>query len=143
MPLLVLSDADVRQLLSYPDCVTVVRAALASLAEGRAGQPLRSLARLAGAPGLLGLMPAYLAAGPELAPRPSPRLGLSRGVRDRGQQGRPARRRLAGLSRGARRRLAGLSVPFCPAYSREWRGCWRVFHDPVASAAPGPSNSPS
>ena len=67
MPLLVLSDADVRQLLSYPDCVTVVRAALAGLAEGRAGQPLRSLARLAGAPGLLGLMPAYLAAGPELA----------------------------------------------------------------------------
>ena len=63
MPLLVLSDADVRQLLSYPDCVTVVRAALAGLAEGRAGQPLRSLARLAGAPGLLGLMPAYLAAG--------------------------------------------------------------------------------
>ena len=70
MPLLVLSDADVRQLLSYPDCVTVVRAALAGLAQGRAGQPLRSLARLAGAPGLLGLMPAYLAAG--LGSEPGP-----------------------------------------------------------------------
>jgi ornithine cyclodeaminase/alanine dehydrogenase-like protein (mu-crystallin family) len=64
MPLLVLSDADVRQLLSYPDCVAVVRTALVGLAEGRADQPLRSLARLAGAPGPLGLMPAYLAAGP-------------------------------------------------------------------------------
>ncbi len=64
MPLLVLSDADVRQLLSYPDCVAVVRSALVGLAEGRADQPLRSLARLAGAPGPLGLMPAYLAAGP-------------------------------------------------------------------------------
>ena len=54
MPLLVLSDADVRQLLSYPDCVAVVRTALVGLAEGRADQPLRSLARLAGVLGPAG-----------------------------------------------------------------------------------------
>lgn len=63
MPLLVLSDADVRKLLSYPDCVAVMRDALVALASGQADQPLRSVARLAAAPGLLGLMPSYLAAG--------------------------------------------------------------------------------
>jgi ornithine cyclodeaminase/alanine dehydrogenase-like protein (mu-crystallin family) len=70
MPLLVLSDADVRQLLSYADCVAVMRTALTGLATGRAGQPLRSVARLAAAPGLLGLMPSYLAG-------PSPESGAS------------------------------------------------------------------
>ena len=64
MPLLVLSDADVRKLLSYPDCVAAMRTALAGLAAGQASQPLRSMPRLAAAPGLMGLMPAYLAAGP-------------------------------------------------------------------------------
>ena len=63
MPLLVLSDADTRKLLGFPDCVDAMRIALAGLAAGRAGQPLRSIARLAAAPGLMGLMPAYLAAG--------------------------------------------------------------------------------
>lgn len=61
MPLLVLSDADVRKLLSYADCVAVMRTALTALATGRAGQPLRSIAQLTAAPGLLGLMTSYLA----------------------------------------------------------------------------------
>jgi ornithine cyclodeaminase/alanine dehydrogenase-like protein (mu-crystallin family) len=65
MSLLVVSDADVRKLLSYPDCVSLMRSALAGLARGQADQPLRSVARLGAAPGLLGLMPAYVGPGPD------------------------------------------------------------------------------
>jgi ornithine cyclodeaminase len=60
--------------------VAVVRSALVGLAQGRAGQPLRSLARLAGAPGLLGLMPAYLAPGPDSDLGPEPGLGSDEGA---------------------------------------------------------------
>ena len=62
MPLLVLSAADVHRLLGYPDCVAVMRSGLGALAAGQADQPLRVIIRPGGAPGLIGLMPAYLAA---------------------------------------------------------------------------------
>jgi ornithine cyclodeaminase/alanine dehydrogenase-like protein (mu-crystallin family) len=62
MALLVLSAADVHRLLGYPDCVAVMRSGLSALAAGRADQPLRVMIRPGGAPGLMGLMPAYLAA---------------------------------------------------------------------------------
>jgi ornithine cyclodeaminase/alanine dehydrogenase-like protein (mu-crystallin family) len=63
MQLLLLSEADVHELLSYRDCVEAMRFALTALAAGQAHQPLRSIVRAAAAPGLMGLMPAYLAAG--------------------------------------------------------------------------------
>jgi ornithine cyclodeaminase len=63
LPLLVLSAPDVHELLRYPDCVAVMRSALSALAAGQADQPLRVIIRPAGAAGLMGLMPAYLAGG--------------------------------------------------------------------------------
>jgi len=62
MKLLVLSAPDVHELLGYGQCADAMRAALAALASGRAGQPLRTIVRFAAAPGLMGLMPAYLPA---------------------------------------------------------------------------------
>jgi ornithine cyclodeaminase/alanine dehydrogenase-like protein (mu-crystallin family) len=63
LPLLVLSAPDVHRLLGYPDCVAVMRSALSALAAGRADQPLRVIIRPGHAPGLMGVMPAYLAPG--------------------------------------------------------------------------------
>jgi len=60
LPLLVLSAPDVRRLLGYPDCVAVLRSGLSALAAGRADQPLRVIIRPGVAPGLMGVMPAYL-----------------------------------------------------------------------------------
>jgi ornithine cyclodeaminase/alanine dehydrogenase-like protein (mu-crystallin family) len=57
--LLVLSGADVRELLSYAECATVMRSALAGLARGDIQQPLRSAARPAGAAGFQVMMPSY------------------------------------------------------------------------------------
>jgi ornithine cyclodeaminase/alanine dehydrogenase-like protein (mu-crystallin family) len=65
MKLLVLSDSDVRALLDYPACVSAVRVGLAALTAGQADQPLRTVIRSASAPGLMGLMPAYAAGGPD------------------------------------------------------------------------------
>lgn len=73
MQLLLLSEADVHKLLGYRDCVEAMRFALTALAAGQAHQPLRSIVRAAAAPGLMGLMPAYLAAGEDdqAGPRPA------------------------------------------------------------------------
>jgi ornithine cyclodeaminase/alanine dehydrogenase-like protein (mu-crystallin family) len=60
MNLLVLSAADVHAVLSYRDCVEAMRAAFAALAAGQAEQPLRVIVSPDAAPGLIGLMPAYL-----------------------------------------------------------------------------------
>jgi ornithine cyclodeaminase/alanine dehydrogenase-like protein (mu-crystallin family) len=60
MKLLVLSAADVHDLLDYGECVSAMRIALARLARGQADQPLRVIMAPASAPGLMGLMPAYL-----------------------------------------------------------------------------------
>ncbi len=60
MKLLVLSDEDVRRLLSYRECADAMREALTALATGQAQQPLRSIIKPAGAAGLMALMPSYL-----------------------------------------------------------------------------------
>jgi len=62
MRLLVLSAADVHELLGYGDCVAAMREALAGLAGGQAYQPLRAIIAPPAAPGLIGLMPSYLSA---------------------------------------------------------------------------------
>jgi ornithine cyclodeaminase/alanine dehydrogenase-like protein (mu-crystallin family) len=60
MKILVLSQADVRRLLTMRECVELMSTTLATLARGEAIQPLRSMMRLPEA-GILGMMPAYLA----------------------------------------------------------------------------------
>jgi ornithine cyclodeaminase len=74
MKLLVLSAADVRDLLGYDECVAAMRTGLAALASGQANQPLRVIIR-SDAPGLMGLMPSYILAhpgpGPDLGPLPA------------------------------------------------------------------------
>jgi ornithine cyclodeaminase/alanine dehydrogenase-like protein (mu-crystallin family) len=62
MNLLVLSAADVHAVLGYRECAVAMREALAALQGGQAEQPLRTVLRPRAAPGLVGLMPAYLAA---------------------------------------------------------------------------------
>ena len=57
--LLILSEHDVHQLLTMPECIGVMEDALAALARGEAHQPLRSLIRPENASGFLGLMPSY------------------------------------------------------------------------------------
>src|ERR1044071_5698718 len=57
MTLLVLSADDVRALLSYPDCVEVVAAALMARARGEGHQPLRMMVRPEGEPGIMAVMP--------------------------------------------------------------------------------------
>jgi ornithine cyclodeaminase/alanine dehydrogenase-like protein (mu-crystallin family) len=59
MKLLVLSEHDVEQLLTYPSCIEVMAEALTALANGEVHNPLRSVVRPEGASGFLGLMPAY------------------------------------------------------------------------------------
>jgi ornithine cyclodeaminase/alanine dehydrogenase-like protein (mu-crystallin family) len=63
MSLLVLSDADVRELLDMESCVSAMEAALAALARDELSMPLRFVVRPPGE-ALLGLMPAHRA-GPE------------------------------------------------------------------------------
>ncbi|MGH3393058.1 MAG: ornithine cyclodeaminase family protein [Streptosporangiaceae bacterium] len=60
MPLLVLSGPEVHRLLGYADCVAALRSGLGALAAGQADQPLRVIVRPGVAPGLMGVMPAYL-----------------------------------------------------------------------------------
>ena len=57
--LLVLSEHDVHSLLTMQECIAVMEDALAALARGEVHQPLRQAIRAPGAPGLLGLMPAW------------------------------------------------------------------------------------
>lgn len=59
MKVLILSEHEVHELLTMPECITVMEDALATLSRGEAHQPLRSLVRAPGASGFLGLMPAY------------------------------------------------------------------------------------
>jgi ornithine cyclodeaminase/alanine dehydrogenase-like protein (mu-crystallin family) len=61
MSLLVLSAAEVHAVLGYRECAAAMREALGALQAGRAEQPLRTVLRPRAAPGLVGLMPAYLA----------------------------------------------------------------------------------
>jgi ornithine cyclodeaminase/alanine dehydrogenase-like protein (mu-crystallin family) len=59
MKLLVLSEHDVAELLTFPECIEVMAEALAATARGEVHNPLRSIVRPEGAPGFMGLMPAY------------------------------------------------------------------------------------
>lgn len=59
MRLLVLSSGAVRAVLGYSECADAMRAALIARARGEVFQPLRTVLRAPGAPGLMGLMPAY------------------------------------------------------------------------------------
>jgi ornithine cyclodeaminase/alanine dehydrogenase-like protein (mu-crystallin family) len=63
MKLLILSEHDVERLLTFPECIDVMADALSALARGEVHQPLRSIVRAQGAPGFLGLMPAYRGGG--------------------------------------------------------------------------------
>lgn len=60
MKLLVLAAPEIHRLLGYSECAEVMRDALTKLADGRGYQPLRTVSHPVGAPGLMGLMPAYL-----------------------------------------------------------------------------------
>jgi ornithine cyclodeaminase/alanine dehydrogenase-like protein (mu-crystallin family) len=59
MKLLVLSEHQVEQLLTMPECIQVMEEALAALARGEVLQPLRNMIRGEKAAGILGLMPSY------------------------------------------------------------------------------------
>lgn len=59
MNVLLLGQDEVTALLSMGECITLMREALVSLADGRVHQPLRTIVRPHGAAGMMGLMPSY------------------------------------------------------------------------------------
>ena len=59
MKVLVVSEHEVQTLLPMERCIAVMEDALAALARGEVHNPLRQAIRAPGAPGLLGLMPAW------------------------------------------------------------------------------------
>ncbi|HET8773466.1 MAG TPA: ornithine cyclodeaminase family protein [Thermoanaerobaculia bacterium] len=61
MKVLVLNEHEVEELLTMEECIAVMEDALAALARGEVHNPLRQAIRAPGAPGLLGLMPAWRA----------------------------------------------------------------------------------
>jgi ornithine cyclodeaminase/alanine dehydrogenase-like protein (mu-crystallin family) len=61
MPLLVLNQREVEELLDMPGCIAAMEAALTSLARGELHLPLRSVVRPPGHDDLLGLMPSHRA----------------------------------------------------------------------------------
>jgi ornithine cyclodeaminase/alanine dehydrogenase-like protein (mu-crystallin family) len=61
MKVMVLSEHEVRELLPIGRCIEVMTDALSALARGEVHNPLRQAIRAPGAPGLLGLMPAWRA----------------------------------------------------------------------------------
>jgi ornithine cyclodeaminase len=62
MDVLVLNGEEVTRLLTMPECINVMRDALAALARGEALVPLRTVMRVPGVSGFLGLMPGYISA---------------------------------------------------------------------------------
>jgi ornithine cyclodeaminase/alanine dehydrogenase-like protein (mu-crystallin family) len=61
MEVLVLNGEQVAQLMPMSECIKVMRDALAALARGEALVPLRTVMRVPGVSGFLGLMPGYIA----------------------------------------------------------------------------------
>jgi len=61
MDVLVLNAEEVTRLMPMPECIKVMRDALAALARGEALVPLRTIMRVPGVSGFLGLMPGYIA----------------------------------------------------------------------------------
>ena len=62
MDVLVLNAEEVTRLLPMPECIKVMRDALAALARGEALVPLRTIMRVPAVGGFLGLMPGALEA---------------------------------------------------------------------------------
>jgi ornithine cyclodeaminase/alanine dehydrogenase-like protein (mu-crystallin family) len=60
MKILILSHDEVTRLLSFKECIAVMRAALIALASGKVYQPLRTILRAPDASGVMGLMPSYI-----------------------------------------------------------------------------------
>src|ERR1043166_5472396 len=60
---LILSEHEVESLLDMRECIDAMEDALRDLARGGVHNPLRSVVRAPGAPGLLGLMAAWRAGG--------------------------------------------------------------------------------
>ena len=60
MKILVLSHAEVLELLPMKECIAVMREALNALAAGKTHQPLRTIIRPPDAKGVMGLMPSYV-----------------------------------------------------------------------------------
>ena len=60
MKILVLSHAEVLELLPMKECIAVMREALNALAAGKTHQPLRTIIRPPDARGVMGLMPSYV-----------------------------------------------------------------------------------
>jgi ornithine cyclodeaminase len=60
---LILSEDEVHELLTFSECIGVMEDALRALARGEVFNPLRMPLRAPGAPGLLGLMPAWRGGG--------------------------------------------------------------------------------
>lgn len=56
---LILNEHEVESLLDMRECIAAMEEALAALARGEVHNPLRAVVRAPGAPGFLGLMPAY------------------------------------------------------------------------------------
>ena len=63
MRVLILSEHEVHELLTLQECIGVMEDALRALARGEVFNPLRMPIRAPGAPGLLGLMPAWRGSG--------------------------------------------------------------------------------
>jgi len=63
MDVLVLNGEEVTRLLPMPECIQVMRDALAALARGEALVPLRMIMRVPGASGFVGVMPGYIEPG--------------------------------------------------------------------------------
>ena len=60
MKILILSHAEVAELLPIKECIPLMREALIALAAGKAHQPLRTIIRPPEAKGVMGLMPSYV-----------------------------------------------------------------------------------
>lgn len=60
MKILVLSHAEVSELLPIKECIPLMREALIALAAGKVHQPLRTIIRPPDAKGVMGLMPSYV-----------------------------------------------------------------------------------
>ncbi|HEX8409948.1 MAG TPA: ornithine cyclodeaminase family protein [Thermoanaerobaculia bacterium] len=63
MKVLILNEHEVEELLTMEECIAVMEDALAALGRGEVHNPLRQAIRAPGAPGLLGLMPAWRSGG--------------------------------------------------------------------------------
>jgi len=69
MKVLILSEAEVTQVLTMPECISAMEQAFSALAHSEAQQPLRTIFKPIGVKGVLAMMPTFCAS-------PSPLFGL-------------------------------------------------------------------